>query len=331
MPTTRSRSTSRGRKAAASPARSKSAAKKRALPAGVTHAQYAAAEARYAKNSTALGGWDERSVEEIAHAIAELDKSYEDRDAASAAAAAKHASGVVRAYERSTRALPSGVRWHAARKALKGYRASAGTFADKVHAFSADMTKTLRGVLRTNGLLQVKTWDNGGHPFEVSVERASESAVDVVVRGHVLLDARTSKYDDYARRLVTMRGVDAVFFGQGSYDAVNEDKLDYVGNNVLVVKGRTVTRIGDSIQSFTLRAGEHVTDFVSTVGNSGAPYMFVRTNQRFVSFGCHDAWAPLSVVKGSFTTEAALSELQCPSKGAPWTAMTFTTVVPRQF
>ena len=68
--------------------------------------------------------------------------------------------------------------------------------------------------------------------------------------------------------------VDTIWVGNGEYSNVHKE--DFLGNTILFVKKNECISIASEINSFILRKGEKVINYVSTVGNSGVPYGYIR-------------------------------------------------------
>lgn len=154
----------------------------------------------------------------------------------------------------------------------------------------------------------VTTLDNGGDAFQVNLYPAH-----IEVR-------RTG-----AKRIVfQVAEVDEVWAGCGTYHDIYD--MFQPGHAVLIRKGQTCWLVGVDISRFVLRAGETILYYFSTVCNSGVPYGFVRTSQRYLtvaSNNCESACLDAQTFEArGLSTQEALNELTCLQTGQPFEVRT---------
>jgi len=169
------------------------------------------------------------------------------------------------------RKAPAARRAVSARKAAPARASSppkkvSGDSSAAIHAHTSSMTQTLRAKLRAAGKIVTNTVDNGGEPFSVTVAPSSGGKLDVQV--HAL--------HKNAGLLQHWTDVDEAWYGHGEYDLFSAYSP---GCAMLLRRGRTVVAVSTQIGSWTLAAGERITDLVATVQNSAVVYGYVETTR----------------------------------------------------
>ncbi len=144
-----------------------------------------------------------------------------------------------------------------------------------IFAAGSKVQKLLRNNFKKSfGDLRIDVLDNGGNPYRVFLRKGNNGGFDAII---LCID------DDRERELgkvVRINNVDAVWFGSGLYDNLNDTSQKcYTGNTVLLIKGQTITIVSVNVTTFELNyPDEHVTRFVCTVGNSHIPSGWIETS-----------------------------------------------------
>lgn len=153
--------------------------------------------------------------------------------------------------------------------------------------------------------------DNGGRPFEVSIDRAADRPF-VTVGKHRDHDQDDCGPDCVYEPLVSWR-YRQVWIGQGT-DCPEDDQGAWThGNTVLVQplpddekKANTLVIIQSSIESFQLKdADEVVTRYSSRIGNSDVPYPYIETNKN-VYLTLENVYAPIVPLQRLASEEAKM-------------------------
>jgi hypothetical protein len=130
--------------------------------------------------------------------------------------------------------------------------------------------------------------DNGAQPFRVSIEGEK-----VVIGDNSMfdMDGEFPREDKYLNFKIPVENVDEIWLGCGEYDDYYNPSPEFFGNTVLLVVGQRCISVASEIIEFRLSEGEHVTRYISTVGNSAVPYGWIETTLGYYalpSFNCVD-------------------------------------------
>lgn len=189
------------------------------------------------------------------------------------------------------------------------------TESKKIHSEDNDIVQHFENSLRKNGKMQFKILDNGGEPFKVTLFKDGDKLnvtisdnTDKPVNPGDDIYPRKDKYLGFSK---TIENIDQIWVGCGSYDNVNDRSYPhYMGNTALIVKGKVCTSLASSISRFELAQNEHITRYVSTVGNSAVPYGWIETNKGYYalsSFNCDTGYLNKSDVDESKLSKFAMN------------------------
>lgn len=190
---------------------------------------------------------------------------------------------------------------------------------NKIFAEDNDVVQLFENSLRDKGQITFSVLDNGAHPFKVLLFKNGDKLnvtvsdnTDKPVGGEIYL--RKDKYLGFSK---TIENIDQIWIGCGAYDNVYDKSANhYIGNTALIVKDNVCTSIASVIYRFELSLDEHITKYVSTVGNSAVPYGWIQTNKGYyalTSFNCLSGFLPNSEVDESKLD--GVFELGCWTKG----------------
>jgi hypothetical protein len=156
----------------------------------------------------------------------------------------------------------------------------------KINAADKAVVKMFEKRLAKDGSVEFAILDGG---FKVVVKPNSVTFLDNTSTPDEWGDTfpRQDKYLGFSK---TIKDVDELWIGTGSYDNVNDKSNKFsIGNTALIVKGNKCISLASYISEFRLAEHEKVTKYISTVGNNGVPSGWIKTTKGYYaisSFNC---------------------------------------------
>lgn len=166
----------------------------------------------------------------------------------------------------------------------------------RIQAEDERVRASIMGDLKLGFNVITRVWDNGGHPFHISIRRGEGGKVDADILCVEEFEKKRRRFG----KMYRMRGADSVWYGCGSYAGPEKNYKEYMGNTMLIVRGRTCVSVASEVRQFTLRKDEEVTRYVSIVKNAGVPYGYIETTHGIYvldSFNCSNGFIPWDKVR----------------------------------
>lgn len=154
------------------------------------------------------------------------------------------------------------------------------------------------------------TLNNGGRVFEVNIDYDGPTEGQLNINVGLIVDS--GQNDFKIKKLFSIKNVDALYVGSGSYDDPKDLDLSNTGNTCLIVKGHTAISLCNRwIHKFSLFKDDPIVKYFSTVNNSGVPYGYVETKHGYFFIPGMNCVNDLMYMPKKYATEEVQSNLEC--------------------